>query len=317
VLAVGTLMAEWDSGNWDKQALLNERLIQIDETDEYFARAPMARLQVQGHIGALFEKLAECLPASSVAEARHQTKGGALLAFPLYPPLSVEHEDVSWLDDSAGPIKPQRLMCELSKRFPSRTLFLADPGNSLAWAIHYLHPRDRRITGPRPTGSSTFRSSLEFASMGWAIGAAIGAALSDRRRPVVCITGDGSFLMSGQELTVAVQERLSVIFVVLNDGALGMVKHGQRLAGAEPVGFELPPVDFAAMARAMGARAFTIHEPGDLAEIDIGTLCSHPGPSLLDVYIDREEIPPMRARVQALAKSMSGVTDTISVEDLA
>ena len=46
--------------------------------------------------------------------------------------------------------------------------------------------------------------------------------------------------MNGQEITVAAELGLPVIYIVLNDGALGMVKHGQRLAGAEPIGFELP-----------------------------------------------------------------------------
>ncbi|MBL1261598.1 MAG: hypothetical protein COB33_013840 [Thiotrichaceae bacterium] len=58
--------------------------------------------------------------------------------------------------------------------------------------------------------------------------------------PIACITGDGSYLMSGQEITVAVAEQLPVIFVVLNDGCLGMVKHGQALGGGEPIGFQLP-----------------------------------------------------------------------------
>ena len=72
---------------------------------------------------------------------------------------------------------------------------------------------------------------------------------------MVCLTGDGSYLMNGQEITVAAELGLPVIYIVLNDGALGMVKHGQRLAGAEPIGFELPQVDFAAMAAAMGIPA--------------------------------------------------------------
>ena len=139
--------------------------------------------------------------------------------------------------------------------------------------------------------------------MGWAIGAAIGTALAGRERAVVCIVGDGSFLMSGQEITVAVQERLTVIFVILNDSALGMVKHGQRLAGAEPVGFALPAVDFSAMARAMGAQAFTIRSPDDLVLLDIEGLCRYPGPTLLDVHVDKEEVPPIHTRMNVLGMS--------------
>ena len=108
-------------------------------------------------------------------------------------------------------------------------------------------------------------------------------------------------LMSGQELTVAVVHRLPVIFVVLNDQQLGTVRHGQRLAQAEPVGFELPPVDFAALARAMGADAVSIRSPEDFAGIDIAAVCNRKGPTLLDVHIDPDETPPLRDRIEMLA----------------
>lgn len=58
--------------------------------------------------------------------------------------------------------------------------------------------------------------------------------------------------MSGQEFTVAVQKRVPVVFVILNDSSLGMVRHGQKLGGAESVGHEIPSVDFAGMAKCMG-----------------------------------------------------------------
>ena len=108
--------------------------------------------------------------------------------------------------------------------------------------------------------------------------------------------------MSGQEITVAVAEKLPVIFVVLNDSALGMVKHGQRLGGAEEVAFELPPVDFSQVARAMGAAAETIRTVDDLAALDFAEICKREGPTLLDVYIDPEEVPPMGARMKSLGR---------------
>ncbi len=88
--------------------------------------------------------------------------------------------------------------------------------------------------------------------------------------------------------------------MVLNDAALGTVRHGQRLASAEQVGFELPRVDFAAMARAMGADAHTIRSPADMAVLDIAAICKRAGPTLLDVYIDQEEVPPMGMRMKSL-----------------
>src|SRR5690606_16514343 len=133
----------------------------------------------------------------------------------------------------------------------------------------YLHP-------PGPDGhngvvrSGFFHGSFEFSSMGWAISYAVGAALAlGGSTPVVCITGDGSYLMSSQEITVAVQQRLPVIYLIINDACYGMVKHGQRLTDAEPVGFELPTIDYAAMARAMGVEGYTIDTLDDLRALDI------------------------------------------------
>ena len=136
--------------------------------------------------------------------------------------------------------------------------------------------------------------------MGWAIGNAIGTALACPGVPVVCITGDGSFLMSGQELTAAVQEKLPVIFIVLNDAALGTVKHGQRLGGAEATAYEIPRVDFAMIARAMGAEGYVIETVQDLQGLAVEDICRRKGPTVLDVRIDPEQIPPIDVRMRSL-----------------
>jgi len=86
-----------------------------------------------------------------------------------------------------------------------------------------------------------------------------------------------------------------------------MVKHGQRMGGAERVGFDLPPVDFAAMARACGVEAFTITQPSDFDLIDFVALGSKRAPTLIDIRIDAEVVPPMggasRCWLQAAAAS--------------
>jgi acetolactate synthase-1/2/3 large subunit len=137
--------------------------------------------------------------------------------------------------------------------------------------------------------------------MGWAIGAAVGIARANPECPVVCITGDGSYLMNGQEISVAAEEKLPVLFIVLNDAALGMVKHGQRMAGAEPTAFQLPRVNFAMLAESMDVPGYIVHSPEDLEALDFDKLLQRNGPSLIDVRIDGEEIPPMSVRMRALA----------------
>jgi acetolactate synthase-1/2/3 large subunit len=157
---------------------------------------------------------------------------------------------------------------------------------------------DRRLTN-----ESLYRCSGEFSGMGWGLGAAIGMAFGNPAVPVIVLTGDGSMLMNGQEITVAGQSRLPVIFAVLNDSGLGTVKHGQRLAGAEQIGYEIPHVDFAGMARAMGVDGYTIRSVDDLRAIDFLTLSKARKPFLLDILIDPEEVPPIGRRMVTLGAS--------------
>lgn len=208
-------------------------------------------------------------------------------------------DEDKYLSD-AVPIKPQRLMYDLSRLFPPTTRFLADIGNSLLWIIHYLHPFDRRIVGSRPHMAGNIRVGMGFMSMGWGVGAAIGTAMAAPGNPIVCVTGDGALLMGGQELNTAVQEKLPIIFVILNDTAFGMVKHGQQLAGAESIGVDLSPVDFVSYARSMGAHAQRIDSPAEMAMLDIAAICRRTGPTVLDVHIDANEEPPLKQRIKIL-----------------
>lgn len=305
VVAVGTSLGEWASDGWDPGVLLNERLLHVASSEDDLTRSPMARLHVRGRIATVFQHVLEHLASPAVRITGGMTlvneaTAGTQSGFTAQPIRRFRMDDEASYEDDSAPIKPQRLMRELPRLCPPNTRFLADTGNSAAWAIHYLHPFDRRSAGRRKANGGIFRSALEYASMGWAIGAAVGTALGCPSAPVVCITGDGSLLMSGQEITVAVQERLAVVFVVLNDGALGMVKHGQRLAHSESIGFELPAVDFSALAKALGAQGHVVRSPQDFLDLDMGAICRRPGPTLLDIRIDREEVPPITTRMRVL-----------------
>lgn len=313
VLAVGTSMNEWTSSGWS-DSLLNDKLVHIDESAEHLARSPMARLHVRGRLLSIFDRLIErthkTRESGGFEYQRHRTSRETPLAEWTTNGMLAEPAKYT---SPASPITPQRLMYDLGRLFPPSTRFLADAGNSVAWSIHYLNPVDRRIgerrlggggrrrnSGRRQTDGGWLRLTMDFAPMGWAIGGAVGTAAGNPDVPVVCITGDGSLMMNGQELSVAVAEGLTVIFVVLNDQALGMVKHGQRLAGAEQIGYQLPTTDFAAIARAMGADGYSIHSPEEMAGLDIEAICRKKGPTLLDVYIDPEEVPPINLRMQIL-----------------
>lgn len=297
VFVIGANMGEWASNGWDPR-LFGLRLIHIESTEANLARTPMAALHVRGQLQTIMERMLARLEKDRIDHTPEPAISEPSLRQESRRHFRLDDED-KYLSDSV-PIKPQRLMRELPRVLPANTYYLADSGASLSWAIHYLHPYDRRMAGQRDGKGGLFHAVTEFASMGWAIGSAVGAALARPGDPVACIVGDGSMLMSGQEITVAIQEKLPVIFVVLNDSALGMVKHGQRMTGAEAIGTALPQVDFAAFANAMGARSHVIETPSDLLALDGKAIATHPGPTLLDVRIDAEEAPPIGFRTSFL-----------------
>jgi acetolactate synthase-1/2/3 large subunit len=278
ILAVGSNLGEWETSKWDP-LLMNGRMIHIDSDRQNFTRSPMARLHVYGSIRAVFDQL------NSRLGTCHSEPAAAPSAQTSYVPagISVRTPDCCAPAASGQLLKAPQVCVELIRRLPRESRFFIDNSNSVPWSIHYFfHERPEAL-----------HYSIEFATMAWAVGAAVGGAFADQTSPSVCIAGDGCYLMSGQEITVAVERRLPVIFVVLNDQAYGLIRHGHRVHGREAVDFSIPAVDFAMMARSTGARGFTIRSIEDLEALDWRELATHQGPTLLDVIIDPEEPPPL------------------------
>lgn len=316
VVALGVTYSEWGSNGWDANALLNTRLINIAARNLDRSHAPMASLNVFGDLRTLLSMLASKAVKRPARDARQYPKGAHFA-----PPDEAAALAPQSASESAATqrIKPQQLMAELPGCLPETTRYLADTGNSLAWAVHFLSPRDRRTgeSGSDPNGETSINTSverrksrggtlqvtIEFAAMGWAISAAVGAAMARPGQPVVCITGDGSWLMNGQEITVAKEHGLAIVFIVLNDGALGMVKHGQRLTGAESVGWQLPEVDFSMMARAVGVPGNKIATERCWSQLKADDSWLQNGPVLLDVHIDQSAMPPLSLRTSLLQLS--------------
>ncbi|MDX2480572.1 MAG: thiamine pyrophosphate-binding protein [Desulfuromusa sp.] len=285
VLAVGTRLGEMIFSGRSDDVKLNEKLIHIDNNFEHFSQSPLARLHVCGAVDRVFHFLNEQLGE------QERKKINDRFALQDINPNIVIDDQTAYTSDTT-PIKPQRLMRELSLKLSENSRIFIDAGNSWAWATHYLSV----------PSSGLYRIEMGYGAMSWAIGNSVGSAVASPGNPTLCITGDGSYLMSGQELTVAVAEKLPLIFVILNDSSLGMVMHGQRLGGGEAIAFELPCVDFAQMAKAMGAEAETVRTIDELEALDLVAMGKRNGPTLIDVYIDPEEVPPMGARMRTLRR---------------
>ena len=298
VIAIGAALGELGTGGWT-QELINEKLVHIDSRIEHFTRSHMAKLHVCGHLPSIFRIINEKLSRTQ----RHWTKEHS--DFVQYRERNINgcctsllHEQKCFSEDN--PIKPQRLFSYLSRALPENTRMFVDAGNAWSWSIQYYQ---------RPEHTGLYHLGMGFGAMAWAIGATIGSASASKGKyPHICLTGDGAYLMSAQEITVAKQLHLPVIFMILNDSVLGMVMHGQRLGGAEEIGFELGEVSFAAMAESMGIEGIVVNTTDELEALDFDKLFAKNQPTLIDVRIDREEIPPMAERVKGIAVNGESAT---------
>jgi acetolactate synthase-1/2/3 large subunit len=124
-------------------------------------------------------------------------------------------------------------------------------------------------------------------AMGYGLPAAIGAALVHRDRPVVAVAGDGGFAMSMSELETAVREGLRIIVLVFDNERYGTIRMHQVRDGREPIGTDLGPVDFAAIARAMGARGVRVDSDAGFEAALRQALATTDRPSLIQLPLDR------------------------------
>ena len=167
----------------------------------------------------------------------------------------------------------------LDARLPDDAILTNGAGNYTAW-LHRLY-RYRK-----------FRTQLApyVGSMGYGVPAAIAAKVVHPERIVLSWNGDGCFLMNGQELATAVQYRLGIIFVVVDNGMYGTIRmHQERGYPAREYGTALANPDFAALARAYGAHGETVAHTADFAAAFERAL-SAGRPALLHLKLDPQAL---------------------------
>jgi len=130
-----------------------------------------------------------------------------------------------------------------------------------------------------------------LSTMGFALPAAIGAALVDRARRVVALTGDGGLLMCVAELATAVRERLDIIVIVFADEALSLIQIKQEARALAPVGVALGGVSWTRLAESFGAAGFTASDDAELNRALDRALAVR-GPSLIEARIDPSQYGP-------------------------
>ncbi|PXW31419.1 UNVERIFIED_CONTAM: acetolactate synthase-1/2/3 large subunit [Williamsia faeni] len=183
----------------------------------------------------------------------------------------------------AGLLTSIQVIQTIGDRIPEGTNIFADAGNVGAAAIHHL-----------PVGrDGRFVVALGMGGMGYAFGAAIGAALVTGQRSVV-LAGDGAFLMHGMEIHTAIEHRLPVTVVLFNNNAHGMcVTREQLFFPGTPSVNRFRPTDFEAGLLAMFP-GLTVS--GARSRTDLVTATDHAfsgdGPHCLVVQTDPDELPP-------------------------
>ena len=173
------------------------------------------------------------------------------------------------------------VMQYLRERLPADAFLTNGAGNYTVWC-HRFYAFRRYRTQLAPCSGA----------MGYGIPAAIAAKVVHPERTVVCVSGDGDFLMSGHELAAAVQEKLPIVVLVVNNGMYGTIRmHQERLFPGRVVGTDLVNPDFASWARAFGAYGDVVLRSEDFPDAFERALAAG-RPALLELRVDPEGISP-------------------------
>ncbi len=181
--------------------------------------------------------------------------------------------------DRRDGMTPKNVIETLNRHLNENTPVATDVGQHQMWSAQHL----------RFSRSRKFISSGGLGTMGFGLGAAIGAQIGTNEHTVL-ITGDGSFGMSLAELATAVSNNLPIVILILNNGVLGMVRQWQTLFFEKHYSNTIlgRKTDFAALARAFGANGEKVCS---LTELDsaLETAFKTSGPYLIDCVIDKDE----------------------------
>ncbi|HEY2776781.1 MAG TPA: thiamine pyrophosphate-binding protein [Gaiellaceae bacterium] len=191
-----------------------------------------------------------------------------------------DYEEWQCVEPMPGPIDLAQCIAHMHARVPDAVV-TNGAGNHTLW-IHRFWRFHSFPSQLAPTSGA----------MGYGLPAAIAAKLVAPERPVICFSGDGDFLMLGQELATAAQYNLPIVVVIVDNGMYGTIRmHQERRFPARVFATDLVNPDFAAYARAFGAHGEIVRSTDEFPEAFERALTSG-RPAVLSLAVDREAIAP-------------------------
>lgn len=264
IISLGVRFNDRVTGNREKFAKLAQ-IIHIDVDGSELSKTVNSACGLRGDVKLTLQKLIPLVNAEQKPDWEKAVK-------------TLKETENDYLDIRPG-LTPRNAIMTLNKHLGENTAVATDVGQHQMWAAQNVNFKKPR----------RFISSGGLGTMGFGLGAAIGAAVGTGERSVL-VTGDGSFGMCLNELTTAVTYNVPVVILLMNNGVLGMVRQWQTLFFNKHYSNTIldRKTDFVALARAFGADGEAVDTVAALDKaFEHAFSCD--GPYVIDCRIDKDE----------------------------
>ena len=264
IISLGVRFNDRVTGNREKFAKLAQ-IIHIDVDGSELSKTVNSACGLRGDVKLTLQKLIPLVNAEQKPDWEKAVK-------------ALKETENDYLDIRPG-LTPRNAIMTLNKQLGENTAVATDVGQHQMWAAQNVNFKKPR----------RFISSGGLGTMGFGLGAAIGAAVGTGERSVL-VTGDGSFGMCLNELTTAVTYNVPVVILLMNNGVLGMVRQWQTLFFNKHYSNTIldRKTDFVALARAFGADGEAVDTVAALDKaFEHAFSCD--GPYVIDCRIDKDE----------------------------
>lgn len=282
LLVVGSRMGEVSTGGYAALDIPvpKQTLIHVHQGIEELGRVYQPALAINSSMST-FAKSAAKLPAVTSQIKSEWTRT-----------LNKNYCENLQRSPSPGDVQMAEIIERLNRSLPDDAILTNGAGNYAVWLQRFYQFRQYR-TQLGPTNGS----------MGYGVPAAVAAKLTCPDRVVVSFSGDGCFLMNGQEIATAAQYGANVIFVVINNGMYGTIRmHQERNYPGRVSGTELHNPDFAALAQAYGLHGEVVTATSEFAPA-FERCREMSRPSLIEVRVDPEALTPRLSLTQIREQS--------------